>query len=522
VGGYSTGQRGHVVLLFIAFFVATALWSTATPLWASPDENAHVLKAWSVAHGQLYVPPAPTSSQTPGYLQVPSGLNDSAASITCLRFRPEATADCILPPDGAGPEVTVANSAARYNPVYYLVVGIPSLLLDVQHALLAMRLVSAALFALFAAWTMAALASARRPRVAVGVGLLAFTPMTFFLGAVVNPNGLEIAASCALWTNLIMLVQSRLDVSRGTSAAFLRRAALSACAMVATRGLSPVWLLVIVIACLLMADQRGLQRLRDRRARWWLGAVACVSAFSVLWILLSGSLTGTTEALPEQHGLLDRLEIARTTQDGKWRMAIANFGWLDTALPDFWTSGWLVLCVIFAVLAFLRGTAGQRVALAFTGLAAYVLPIIIEAMSLNATGVIWQGRYTLPLYVGVPLLSAIVLGQSSRSLRGDVVMASPVAALSALAALSAVGINDFAYVYALHRNIDGLIDHNGIPTAVSLQGEWQPWLGGVGSASAFAVWTAVAVAGASILTCPMQRPSACVTTDTLPAEPKPS
>lgn len=449
--------------------------------------------AWSVAHGQFYNKPEAAYLGTGGYVSVPQGLVDSASSIGCLAFRPQATGNCVVLPPNNSTMVESANSAARYNPVYYFVVGLPSLVTDVHYAPLAMRIASAAIFALFASWATAALARSGRPGVAMGVGLLAFTPMALFLGAMVNPNGLEIAAAAALWANLGMLAYNGVTMDHSARRTLIVRAALSAMAMVVTRSLSPVWLVVIVLCCLLVGTRESLRVLTTRFALSWTAATGIVSMLSVIWIVASQSLRLGSVGPPTTYGLLARLHIASSTQTEKWRMAVGNFGWLDTPMPDFSTSAWLYLTMAVAALALARATAGARVALVTVALASYLLPILIEAQSLNVTGVVWQGRYTLPLYVGVPILAAIVLGRSSRRLRVESAAAALVAAAVGL------GINAFAFAFALHRNSDGLFDGTGKATPFALDGPWQPRLGSVTSVGVFTVWLVAATTVVSLL-----------------------
>jgi hypothetical protein len=487
------GPRWIAWVLFVAFFVPVALWSVSTPLWASPDENYHSLKAWSVAHGEFFVPPEDAILGTGGYVSVPQGLLDSTQTIQCLAFRPQATGDCVALPTEDTTRVEAANPAGRYNPVYYFLVGLPTLVTDLHHAPLAMRIASAALFALFASWAIAALAHSARPGVAMGAGLLAFTPMTLFLGAVVNPNGLEIAAAAALWANLGMLAYNGGALDPSTRRSMVRRAALAASAMVTTRGLSPVWLAVIVVCCLLVSTRHSIRLFASRHVLAWGAVAALASVFSLVWIVVAQSLKAGATGTPVQHVLLDRLHIASSTQQGKWRTAVGSFGWLDAPLPDLVSSTWLYAVVGVAVLALLRSSAGGRVAILVVALAAYALPVLIEAESLNVTGVVWQGRYTLPLYVGVPILAAIMLGRSSRRLRVE----SAVGAV--VAASVAIGINVFGFALALHRNSDGLVTAGGRTTPFALDGPWQPRLGGITSVGVFTAWVVAAVASVALL-----------------------
>ena len=103
------------------------------------------------------------------------------------------------------------TSAGRYPPLYYAIVGIPSLVSDSTGGIYAMRLVDAALSALFVALALTSICVwSRRRFMLVGV-LLALTPMTLFLGGVVNPNGPEICAALCMWTAGLILVLERAD-----------------------------------------------------------------------------------------------------------------------------------------------------------------------------------------------------------------------------------------------------------------------------------------------------------------------
>ena len=46
-----------------------------------------------------------------------------------------------------------------------------------------------------------------------------------------------------------------------------------------------------------------------------------------------------------------------------------------------------------------------------------VLPVVVETAGVHKAGFIWQGRYTLPLAVGVPVIAGIGIGSSERARR---------------------------------------------------------------------------------------------------------
>lgn len=147
--------RGPWLLAALLLLVVTAAWSLATPLMGSPDEPSHVVKAAAVARGQWSgeVGAVPTDSTRPGAATTVLVPDDYPAAIllpNCFAFQPDVPAACqqdIRAPSGA--LVPVETFAGQYPPLYYALVGWPSLLLGAEAATYAMRLVSAALTAGF-------------------------------------------------------------------------------------------------------------------------------------------------------------------------------------------------------------------------------------------------------------------------------------------------------------------------------------------------------------------------------------
>jgi hypothetical protein len=68
--------------------------------------------------------------------------------------------------------------------------------------------------------------------------------------------------------------------------------------------------------------------------------------------------------------------------------------------------------VIASVIVALRaGTRRERTVLLASMLTALVLPVILTLLTLQSTGVVWQGRYGLPYAVGFVLIAGVILGR---------------------------------------------------------------------------------------------------------------
>src|SRR3954470_20131928 len=128
-----------------AFFVVWALlsalsavWALATPISGSPDEPAHIVRAASVVRGELVGTPSPDGH----VVTVPRYIADTQRA-TCFAFLPRVTANCPgQDVDNRGAAIISTTAPGLYNPLYYYVVGWPSLLSADDAGIYAMRIVS--------------------------------------------------------------------------------------------------------------------------------------------------------------------------------------------------------------------------------------------------------------------------------------------------------------------------------------------------------------------------------------------
>ena len=137
-------------LTLVAAFLIIGSWSVANPIMAAPDEPAHAVKAAATVRGQLF---ADESSYNPGRgdFEVPE-LFRQLWTVPCFGFQPETTPTCFggFSGDLSAPSESTSH-VARYNPLYYAIVGLPSLLPLSPSTVIYMRLVGAALNALLIA-----------------------------------------------------------------------------------------------------------------------------------------------------------------------------------------------------------------------------------------------------------------------------------------------------------------------------------------------------------------------------------
>ena len=147
------------LVAFVGLSLLSTAWAVATPLSASPDEPAHIIKAAAVVRGQLIG--EPTSRQGFTTVTIPSAVGNAWAW-TCPAYHPQTTADCQVITGDSTVRSTV-TSAGLYNPTYYALVGWPSLVFSTPHAAVySMRFVSGLICSFFLAVAFTALMLLKR------------------------------------------------------------------------------------------------------------------------------------------------------------------------------------------------------------------------------------------------------------------------------------------------------------------------------------------------------------------------
>lgn len=430
---------------FAILFVLGGLWSLGSPLFSAPDEPAHVVKAAAVVRGQLLPAEMPTPEGLVPAVEVPEIFARTMQS-RCYGYQPGLDARCTEILQGSLRSTTVQTYAGRYPPPYYLIIGWPTLFFPSAAGVHMMRLLSAALSAAFLASAFASARSTSHTGVPV-VGLaIATTPIALFLAGSVNPSGVEIATGIALWASLVALVLGR---PNSTSARLSARVGIAASALALSRPLSALWVAMTVAVVLAFASRRRLLALARQAVVWFWGGVAVLGGLSAgIWIVVAnglqiGSVGGVATSVSSNQ--IMRQSLGKTGNEVL--QMIGAFGWLDTSAPLVTYLAWLT-CLGFLAFAGLA-QAGRREAVVLVGFAllVVVLPRLIEASQARELGYVWQGRYTLPFAVGLPIVTAL--------LAEDLwVRAGP--SLTTWFVRSLVAGHVFAFWWALRRNSVGV------------------------------------------------------------------
>lgn len=399
--------------VFVAFFLLSACWALATPLFSAPDERSHAIKTAGTVRGQLWGGEVEGTSTT--LMRVPRWLDPAVGTRDCHRYRTRADALCLPENLDTTAVGEVPARAGRYPPLYYLLVGAPTFLSDPATGLYLVRLLSAALGAVFLTVAFGyALRGRGTPALPLGLTAAA-TPMVFYLLGSVNPNGLEVAAAICLWVVGAVLVLDGLPPDRTAARRLLVWLALAAAALALTRSASPAFAAGALGTLVLFGGRERLAGLAlDSRVRKVLGVIAVVGAVAALMVVLSDPYPGPVETV-DPRGFPARFLRAVGRQDDYAQQMVGVFGALDTKAP------WPVFALWFsAVTALVAATVRSHRRFLVIGLlilATVLVSIVAEATALGTMGIFWQGRYSLPAAVGVPILASACIGRESRLFR---------------------------------------------------------------------------------------------------------
>ena len=391
MSGPTTTTARNAAMYFLAMLVVVVTWAVGIPRYASPDEPAHVFKAYATAHGELLGVPAPGFPDNLREFDGPDSLG--APNLQCYNGQPNVTAACAT-------EVSprLISSASRYPPWYYGLVGLPVAASGESTSVFTYRLVSAILCV--AALTLAMVLAKRslRPDVA-GLQLAALTPMAVFLMASVNPNAAEIAGFVAIWAGM-----TRVATDTELPMRLLILASFLSAVVVLMRPISIVWMAGLVVVVLIGASR---QRRRDlfawRPVAWAVGPTAVALVVSWVWAVYS-SFEVKDDRLTNSLSLSAALHLSVDNWGRYFRQTIGVLGWLDTTLPFFVYVAWIVALVV-VVIIHLRGASPRGiVALLILAAAWLALPLIINGFTNSRAGLTYQGRYSLPIFVGLVFL----------------------------------------------------------------------------------------------------------------------
>jgi hypothetical protein len=417
-------------------------WVFATPIFGTSDETAQVMKAASVARGQL-VGTADGGPNT--VVQVPQDLI-GPVRVPCFALKPTISAGCQPSFGSNNTLVSEETWVGYYPPLYYLLVGWPSLFLHTGSALYSMRVLSALLGAVFLALAFFSAAEARGRSLLLPATAALATPYLFVYNAAVNPGGLEMASALCAWTSGLALVDNPGEPIRRR---VLVRFVLAMAVLAQVRDFGPIFVGVIALC---LAGWYGYRSswalLSNPRNRVIALVIAVCAVFAACWVLFVGNLSfsPSTHQLAPHSGLFSTLQKSSRRFLFNVRQLVGNFGWTDTYPPQWVSALGLGVMGLMLVIGAAAAKARQRIITALLLVFAVAFPIALIAREASREGILGQGRYWFPLLAGVVLLAAAAGGARL----------APNRLLWTGVAVSAIVINVICFQVALDRFRFGL------------------------------------------------------------------
>jgi hypothetical protein len=238
--------------------------------------------------------------------------------------------------------------------------------------------------------------------------------------------------------------------------------------------LGPVWLGVAILV--LLPWRRA--ALRDlwawRAVRFWILGIGLAGVAGGVWTVLSKGAASNSYFQQEAPMSVGRIIWSEMQT---WRRYVDEmvgvFSWLDARMPEI---GYLIWPVVGGGLVFwgyIFADRAGRWRLVALGAAAIGVPLSISIALANTFGFITQGRYLLPLLVGLPILATFLTGRDGPGAGLGAARALSVRRLTALILLP-IHLAALASVmqrWQLGQGVSAGFDLLGAP--------WQPPLGPV-------------------------------------------
>ncbi|HWL42906.1 MAG TPA: DUF2142 domain-containing protein [Ilumatobacter sp.] len=435
MGGGGNEVLDHRWVVAALLGALAACWIFLTPPGAGADEPSHFVRAGVLATGDIDVLatvdlPRLTTHVLPAEYAVPEP--------GCYAWQPTVPVDCAVGTEavpGDDGRVLVAMTTGEY-PIWGHLLPAFGTWLPGDGGIWAARLASAAaaVALVTAAWVVARSESVWGPAAV----LVALTPMAWSIFGTVNPSAFATAGAVALWVCLLARRPGWLLAAGWAALALPRRDGLIwACLILAAvvvvsgrdvltvlgRRRGPLALIGASTLVVLVWDVTNANRVAQLGA---LAPLAVAAAWVLRWLWdrwegRQGARTALVAAAAAAGGVA--VAAAFVARPGGWNgelagkvvgetrrhltEAIGVLGWLDAPLPRWSVLAWVALVGVLVALAVHRrvwpmlGLAGGTLVLAV------VTSWMFELQQGNETGRYWQGRYSLPLLVGIPLALAL-------------------------------------------------------------------------------------------------------------------
>lgn len=453
---WSTGARLAVVVGF-GFLLIRLAFVVTVPFGSGPDETDHFIKAFGAARFDFGNSDNIPTVANPNDMQL---LNQSLSTLitmgshafnptwTCNAGQPTIPATCVDPNAALIPG-KVATTFGTFQPFIYIVIGVPSLVIDdPDTSMLGMRLVIAAWTTVFTTFGLV-VAARRFGNRGLLASVLGWTPMVLYAQGTLGTSGIEAASAFAVFLSGLDVLSNGGRSTRGSRAILVA----SAVTLALSRPLSVMILAILVVLVVLTFGFRESWRRVVALPRPFAIAATAMTAIAVLlnlaWSFVSppiylGRDLGVMGTLG--HYFLDTLPLL-------WRMVIGLFEWLDTELPML-----AIIVAWAAIIAVLAWTSDQRDRAAtgrlwFLIVATIGFGFVADYTVFARVGGTPQGRHLLPLFQLWPLVALLPTQLSVEANRRDGKRLNPLR----LGVVVMAAVTGASWVYIARREAVGIL-----------------------------------------------------------------
>lgn len=391
-----------IILAPVLAVVALVAWGLGSPAGSSPDDDFHLASIWC---GGASLSPTCSEGDEADERTVPTDLLVDAV---CYAREGDVSADCQGDDFGHDPtQVTSTdrvNAGGLYPPVFYFVTSVfagP----DIQISVVAIRVFTAAFFVgwLVILWFL--LPATRRISL-VGALVVTTVPLGMSIIPSTNPSGWALLSAALLWLSLV----EYFDATGRRKVALGAFALVTAVIGAGSRSDSAVYAVIAVVVAVLLTMRR------DRA--YLLSALLGVAVMAIALAFYLGAnqsdvaSTGFSGegATPSEEGFLSLFAANTILVPGLWSGIFGlqgwQLGWLDTPMPAITSLGAFAVFAASLLLGLRTGSWRKWLALGTVGMAMWLIPVTILALSHSYVGAYVQPRYILPL---IAMFSGIAL-----------------------------------------------------------------------------------------------------------------
>lgn len=441
-----------VTSFFLYVTCLTFSWVLMQPPYSVSDEPSHTIKAVASAYGEFDRPQVIGQFGYGAYVYEVPKVFTSIWHSTCYNDDTTTTAACIgdFPP---GTELVGSTSTAGPNPpTYYVAIGWLGRLFPSQTGFYLMRFLGAVLFSLALTFTFALQLFKSKSRNAWVSILLLLTPAVSSFSAVINPFAYEIAAAALFWTSAFLLT----DKSRSNREAKQLWASLviSAVFLSCIRPAAFVWISVIMFFVVVSVPSNIIRQKHfyEKKMRSILGVAfnAIVISIALTYRAQTDLVVDPTGAITPMVGaggnMLSNMQVSYERLGSFFRELFGYFGW-TSFYPPVAVPVLFVTAVVMSIGIMRISTWRLRSGLAFLMAFVYFGPVVLEGARASSLGFFYQGRYILPVAIGIPIYIWL-RGEEREPNRYTLLLTRTIIGLSA-------GSSIFAANYVARRFVSG-------------------------------------------------------------------